>query len=376
MVGCTQENAEYEEAEMVDSNMNYEDSQKSSEFEIYLKNENEGKIMEAGIYISAESGYETIYDFERSSTEHSIYGLEMNISDEFPLSHVLQCYVNGKTPLVTIYANSKSSISFIDSFRLAREFGSLNIPIYLNLVPYSSNDWPDFDVYKETWEEIAHVFESFAANTTIIWSIASSDSPLYESVVPETTLFDRTGLIYYGQIDNEGMDFLNSLDTLYSLTDKPIVISAFGISHYSTSTHQYRTDEAASIINNLYTVLASKYPKVSSIVYVDKDLTVNSPPKVICNNYRVTDEKGLLESYSQTVSEFVKKSSDKYIKTNFIGKILNDRYYIPKEMFEYYNLTISDMAEESFEYEGYIALDSIDSLSGKIEDEIVYLLEK
>jgi len=370
--GCTNSSSKNEAIEMADINMNAPNISTSS---VYLKNPYENAPFEFGFYLGSGTLYSDFIEFENDNVSHFSYCFEMEIKkDVFPATDVLKCYINNKTPTITLYFNENNFPDTLELIETAKAFGSLNIPMYVNLMPFSSTSWHDIDSYKKNWEEVADAFAIISPNSTIIWSISKSDTPLCENVMPNSSKFTYVGLMFYGDTENGYTTFFNALDHLYQATEKPILITALGISHYSTSDHTYKQKEMLKTLDSIYTNVITSYPRVFGIFYINKDLALSSPANTISNNYRITSDKNLIDGYNKIVSASKLIPRD-YYKSPFSGIILDNEGYISTKFIEYHFGSKPDMAKESFFYPGYVSLNSLD-YNFSIENNCIYIRKK
>ena len=369
---CSNSSLKKEAFEMADINMN---SPNVSACSVYLKNQYSDNPFEFGFYFNNDTQYKDFLEFEKTSISHSVYCFEMNTDkSNFPATDILKCYITGKIPSITVYFNENDFPDTIELIELAKVFGSLNIPMYVNLMPFSSTNWPDIEKYKKKWEEAADAFSTFSPNSTIIWSISSSDTPLIEKAIPISSKFIYTGLMFYGDTENGSSVFFNALEHLYKSTENPIIITALGISHYSTKNHTYKQEEMIEILDEIYAGVITSYPRVLGIFYMNKDLALSSPANTISNNYRITGDKNLTEDYDKIISSSKLISRD-YYKSPFLGMLLDNEVYISTKFIDYHFESTPDMAKESFFYPGYISLNSLD-YSFSIKNTCIYINEK
>lgn len=347
LFGCKAETTPLEIADISSDNNHYE------ECTVYVKSQSKTPL-DFGFYITETSLYTSIPQLEKNSVSHSIYGLETDICQPFPLKDVLEIYKNGKTPLITIYSSNTCLPDAYELLKVSQTYGALNIPIYINLLPFSHTLWEDMDAYKNFWEQAAKNFKYNAKNATLIWSVFKEDTPFYEKAMPKSELFSYGGLMFYGNSTDGPNEFLSSLEALYNVTEKEIIISALGISNYSTSDHVYKTQEAMSSIENLYWEVYTSHPKVLALIYMDKDLTTLSPTATLCNNYRITGEKSILESYSHVINS-IKENTDTYHKSPYKGKISNGTVFINEELFSYHNLPLEKPAQKDYSPQNFIS---------------------
>lgn len=354
--------------EQADSNLNVPSF---SSCDIYIENSITTPPL-AGFSITNTSLYTTIETLEKNTSANTIYGFEMTTADSFPISDVLHCYILDKIPLITLTADNGFFPTDNRLISLAQSFGTLNIPIYLNLFPFGSRLYANTHTYTQQWNNAAKIFRKNAPNVTLVWSMPSDDVRYNMSFCPDTDCFDIIGLSHYQQPDDNVDSLFSALEYLCFYTDKDIFVTSLGISHYSTANHSYITEKTAEKIVNIYTGIAQNYPQVKAILYTDVDYSVGSPSSVQCNDYRITTEPTLITAYNNAIKVFTAPPPP-FVKSQFSGLISNDKAYAHRSFFIELFGDIPDMAEINFYDENYISLDNLVTHTVEIRDNNIYL---
>lgn len=354
--------------ELADNNLN---SPSYSTCDIYIENSITTPPL-AGFSITNSSLYTTIETLEQNTSANTIYGFEMTTADAFPISDVLHCFILDKTPLITLTADNGFFPTDNRLISLAQSFGTLNIPIYLNLFPFGSRLYANTNNYTQQWNNAAKIFRKNAPNVTLVWSIPSDDIHSNMSFCPDTKCFDIVGLSHYQCPDDSEDSLFSALEYLCFYTDKDIFVTSLGLSHYSTANHSYTTDQTAEKLVNIYTDLAQNYPQVKAVLYNDVDFSVGSPSSVQCNDYRITTEPSLITAYNNALKIFT-ATPQPFVKSQFSGLIADGKAYAHRSLFVELFGDIPDMAEVNFYDENYISLENLITHTAEIRDNIIYL---
>ncbi|MEA5082903.1 MAG: hypothetical protein VB018_01980 [Lachnospiraceae bacterium] len=354
--------------ELADNNLN---APSFSTCDIYIENSTKTPPL-AGFSITNSSLYTTIETLERNTTANTIYGFEMTTADTFPISDVLHCFILNKTPLITLTADNGFFPTDNRLISLAQSFGTLNIPIYLNLFPFGSRLYANTHTYTQQWNNAAKIFRKNAPNVTLVWSMPSDDVRYSIDFCPDTECFDIIGLSHYQNPEDSEDSLFSALEYLCFYTDKDIFVTSMGLSHYSTANHSYTTAQAAENLINIYTGLVKNYPQVKAALYTDVDFSVGSPSSVQCNDYRITTEPALITAYNKAVKAFTSPPPP-FVKSQFSGLIANDKAYAHRSLFMELFGDIPDMAEVNFYDENYISLENLITHTVEIRNNNIYL---
>ncbi|MGE4214363.1 MAG: hypothetical protein AB7E42_06250 [Anaerotignaceae bacterium] len=365
LCGC---NSSSQMIEPADSNLN---APSYLTCDIYIENSTTTPPL-AGFSITNTSLYTTIEDLEHNTAANTIYGFDMTTADTFPISDVLHCFILDKISLITLTADNGFFPTDNRLISLAQSFGTLNIPIYLNLFPFGSRLYANTRNYTQQWNNAAKIFRENAPNVTLVWSISSDDIRYSMNFCPDTQYFDIIGVNHYQQTDESEDILFSALDYLCFYADKDVFVTSLGLSHYSTDNHCYTTTQTADKLVNIYTHLAQNYPQVKAVLYTDVDFSVGSPSAVQCNDYRISTETSLLTAYNKAVKVFT-ASPPPFVKSQFGGLIAGGMAYAHRSLFIEILGDIPDMAEVSIFNDSYISLENLTTHTVEIRDNDIYL---
>ena len=306
-----------------------------------------------------------------SEKKQGIYTFNLRMGEPFPLSFVLECYSKGRIPHIIIYPLNNYSVFNEDNIEeFAKEFGNLNIPMFVQFYPnplqygVSSNDYISY--YKKTRK----VFKKYAPNTAFIWSIDFKNINEAMEYYPGDDFVDWAGINIYKPVyeNNElfSRDIYKSLDYFYYSfqSRKPIIVSQFGVSHYSTVDHKYRVQEAADYIESFYSRIHSDYPRVKAVIYMDYNNINISPNNTIRDNYTISEEEKITKSYRNSISDdyFLPKiesgseNNVQFIKSPFKAIKDGNNLYINLKTYKYDLNDYSKHVDIDIDGESYVLL--------------------
>ncbi len=270
---------------------------------------------------------------EVSSTEHNIYEQKMAVGEEFPLMWALECFTQGRIPMVSLYPNDMTQ-PFIkkEMEKTIEEIGKFQIPIFLRLYPNptdigTAKDYKDFFVYA------SKEFRKKAPNAVLIWSIPLNCVEDAQEYYPGDMAVDWIGVDIIRKSGEQGNEIQEKLEKWYYLFQKhkPLMISQLGISHYSTKDSTYTEKIAMDEITEFYN-LVQQYPAIKAIIYRDVNFTSQGQQKLIRENYLLTESTEILEAYKKAASSpwFYPGDGVRWERSPYYGYLLDDKFYIPK----------------------------------------------
>jgi hypothetical protein len=111
--------------------------------------------------------------------------------------------------------------------------------------------------------------------------------------------------LYQGAMGEDPLRLLDFVYDTYSAR-KPIHISEYGVTHYTTTDDKYYNDYATRKLTRLYGNLLDRYPRVKAITYFNVN-NVNETNDVYqyrrINNYAITTEEELISTYSGLIQD-------------------------------------------------------------------------
>lgn len=278
----------------------------------------------SGIYLGAyvlqdnRIGY-SMSEFNRlTGRKHASFFKYVGYGEPFPSEWVQQVKAENAFPHIAWEPN-KGLIEVKDDTYL-REFasaaGEADVPIFLRFASEMNGTWTKYsgdpEQYIQTWRMVHQVFEEEAPKTAMVWTVLNVPEQPIQSYYPGDEYVDWVGVNIYNVKYHNGnlvqkaefedpLQLINYVYNLYSRT-KPIQLSEYGATHYTTTDGVKDNTFAAEKIERLYKSLPKLYPRVKAVYYFDvNNLTEYNELRRI-NDYSITEEQQLLDVYKQAVA--------------------------------------------------------------------------
>lgn len=199
----------------------------------------------------------------------------------------------------------------------AQQLKRYGLPVFLRFASEMNGDWTAYSgnpqQYIEKWRLVHDVMAEEAPNVMMVWTVFTSPQSTILKFYPGDDYVDWVGVNIYNVVyhnDNlrlraDHEDPLELLDYVYNTFSdrKPIQISEYGVTHFTTTDNQEYVDFAVQKLTRLYEGLKHKYPRVKSIFYFDVNNLVNAPDGRRINNYALTDNQVILAAYASLVQD-------------------------------------------------------------------------
>lgn len=320
----------------------------------------------SGIHLEQKTG-SFINEFEEfTGINNNVYLNTMSITESFPLSWVLSCYANNKAPFITI---TPSNISNQDDLNLeddlhgvqqnkdfynkqvlldrAKEFGNLNIPMFVNLYPLTTDIFNTLNLSKSNSQDYisfiqtaSNYFNVYAPNVSLVWSIDYSRVYSAKDYYAGDNYINWVGLEIYEDINSQNNleVMFNELDFFYNTfsNSKPIFIN-LAVSHFGDTSFTYNIGEKVDELNRFYITIPNIYSRLKMINYINLDMFKTSIPTK--QNYLITDNKKILQTYTQNIQQdlfapqFIAFNTSEVIthtkKADVIIYKVDDNFYVP-----------------------------------------------
>lgn len=356
----------------------------------------------AGAYILSDKIIGgNISNFEKQvGKEHAIYSYNMVAGAEFPEKWFLECVAEMKTPSITINPlNLYNPYNLELLTKTAKEVGAFNLPVFIQLYPYSKGMGYAADDYVKFYKQAKAVFKELAPNAALVWSVYFEDVYDCGAYYPGDDCVDWVGISIFLDVTGDGQyaDAINYINYFYYNYQKlkPIMVSELAVSHFTTQSNAYYISQAADEINKLYGAIRKSYPRIKAVMYIDLNLVEPAKGKNL-NDYSITNDDTLKHTYSAAVSGALFLSDldpvqDAYakitIKSPFPAYYKGGEYYIAHKTLEHdLNLPdlqlLSDKAVliEGEKYYTMAAVNSYRSIDFFVDNEtyvmVVQLVEK
>ena len=275
-------------------------------YNLYVKEEYQLKKYEPqnssylGMYIENTSG-DFIKEFEDyTNTKPNVYLYRLKLGESYPMSWVLNCYSNMKMPFITILPPDDKEKFFDRELikSMAKEFGNLHIPIFVNLYPVD-DILLDKTEYIKFFQDASGYFKLYAPNASLVFSLDKDFVYQVDKFYPGDSYVDWVGIDIYEDIkkDNNLDIMFKELDFIYDKfsKEKPIFLN-LGISHFGSLSYEYNIENKIEELRR-YFYLPKKYNRIKMINYQNYD-TFNTN-KINKQNYLITDNKKILNSYTE-----------------------------------------------------------------------------
>jgi len=252
-----------------------------------------------GAYILADKTIGgSIRAFEQmAGKSHAIYVSEMTLGGVYPSAWVLECIAARKTPCIVIQRpNLYAPFDYDLLAQTAADVGSLNVPIFVQLFPFSKEEKYEREGYLAFYAEARRLFAEHAPQAALVWSAdATEDAAAY---YPGDENVDWVGVTV--------RDDFAALDAFIQAYQrrKPLMLTAFGVSHYTTEHSDYDMDGASARIAAAYESLAARYPRVKAVLYRNEnELDKGLVPGEIRRDYTLTADDALTSAYQAAIAD-------------------------------------------------------------------------
>ncbi len=277
-----------------------------------------------GIYLGAYVLQDTFINYDMSrfnemtNKQHASFFKYVGYGMPFPKEWVEEVKAVGAVPHIAFEPNrglhSVQDDEYLRSF--AKDAYASGVPIFLRYASEMNGTWAAYSgdpaLYIDKWKLIHDVMEEEAPNVAMVWTVFTFPENTILDYYPGDDYVDWVGVnIYNVMYHNNSLkhkgdkeDPLDLLDYVYNTFShsKPIQISEYGVTHFSITDNQYHIEFAKQKISRLYKHLPTKYPRVKSIFYFDVNNLINAPEGRKINDYSITNEPEILQTYATWVS--------------------------------------------------------------------------
>lgn len=275
-----------------------------------------------GAYLLQEKSInnDMVYFNELAGKDHMTYFKYVGYGQPFPIEWINEVIALGGIPHIAWEPNDGlidvKDDAYLQSF--ADAAGAVDAPIFIRFASEMNGDWVAYSgdpaLYKEKWRLVHRVMEKRAPKAMMLWSVFTFPEHTILKYYPGDEVVDWVGVNIYNVVyHNDSLkhpadkeDPLRLLDFVYDefSSRKPIHISEYGASNYTTTDHKYYPNHAIEKINRLYKNLPTKYPRVKAITYFN--VNTLSPENNIdeqrrINNYALTTDARVLEAYKKVI---------------------------------------------------------------------------
>ncbi len=269
------------------------------DYSLMLYEQNEGCYLGANIIFNRVVDCDIKTFEDKVKTPHAIYYYPMDYNESFPLKWILSCISQMKTPLVELKLPPELVLDEIYMENLAKNFGDFYVPMFIQITVDKSYDSEEFVEY---FRFVSDNFREYASNCAIVWSVEGADVLNYEPFYPGDEYIDWIGLDALINLDKNcyKSNFDKMISSFYYSfqTKKPLMISKLGVSHMSTINYVYQTPLASNLIQQIYSTIITRYPRIKSVCYMD----FNSINFSKTDNYSITENENVLTAYKNSTN--------------------------------------------------------------------------
>lgn len=331
-----------------------------------------------GSYLGAYVLADQTLDFKISAYEnlmekkHALYTRHMKLGETLSENWLLECIANQKTPHIILYPPNDTMPYQKHLLELnIKQFSNYFIPMFVEFYPNPAEFKGNCNDYVAFYQEAYRLFKRYAPNVALVWSI--SDEHLAESNLyfPGKYYVDWIGLNMYIQSDElkniyKIQQTITKFHTQYQYL-KPLMISQLAVSHYTDKEHRYYIQEAVDVFHMIYKNIREKYNRIKCINYVNFNNIETAPPGEGENNYKITEQEGILNAYKEGIQtnyflEDIEYTGDKEVwDTEKFALQCNiyetaGKYYIEQVIDEYVPLD-ETMKQKTIDGKVYYSID-------------------
>ncbi len=249
---------------------------------------------------------------------HASFFKYVGYGKPFPADWVERVKASGAVPHIAWEPNDGLHSVRDDAYLRAfvRAAGEADVPIFLRFASEMNGNWTAYsgvpDLYKEKWRLVQRLLRAHAPKVAMVWTVFPTPERTIADYYPGDEYVDWVGVnVYNVAFHNDDLqqpadheDPLKLLDYTYRMFSvrKPIQVSEFGVSHFSSTDGKVRVEYAKNKLSRMYGGLQHHYPRVKAIFYFDVNNLLNAPAHRRINNYAVTAQPQMLAHYQQLVA--------------------------------------------------------------------------
>jgi hypothetical protein len=296
---------------------------------------------------------------EVTDKQHASFFRYVGYGRPFPTEWVEELKKIGAVPHIAWEPNNGLDEVQDDEYlhQFAKAAGESGVPIFLRYASEVNGAWTKYTgdpkKYKEKWKLVHDVMEKEAPNVAMVYTVFTFPEKTIMTYYPGDDYVDWVGVnvysvVYHNNDINQKADHEDPIALMRYVYEtfsdrKPIQISEFGATHYTVTDDQEHIEFAKSKIKRMYSMLPKWYPRVKSIFYFDVNNLLNAPEGRKINNYAVTDNEEILETYRQLLKN-----------PAYLSRVTNQENTWDKELF-----LMEDPLYRAGEEDFYMAVEDI-----------------
>ncbi len=222
----------------------------------------------------------------------------MDISSEFPSKFVIKCYIEKKTPIISLNYTSNTA----DMIKFSKNCLNASTQVYYDIFPCYGNE--DKNEYKKNFKNMYSLIKKYAPDSKIIWSVNALSNNSLEDFFPGENYVDYIGLmcLFESPYDNiEEISNFKSCHQTYS-DIKPIIITKFAVNYFDKNKHTYMIDGAEKFIEYFYKELCPYIPNISAVIYYNQNNSKSQNTNIKPYDYSVNSILELKNTLSDIIS--------------------------------------------------------------------------
>ena len=280
------------------------------------------------------------FEFEQKvGKPHAMYFFYLGYGRPLPLDWIRYLTSQGKLVHIALEPNGGLDEVQENDYlnQLADDLRLSGALVFMRFASEMNGTWVNYHgdskLYKEKWRLVYNVMKERAPNVAMVWCPYAVPTATIEHYYPGDDYVDWVGVNMYNvsylnqdpkfpATHIKPADLLSFVYNKYS-SRKPIMICEYGTTHYSALENEFLQDFAITNLNSLYGNLKTDFPKVKAINYFNVN-NMNLAHRMN-NNYSVTHDEKVLETYRNVIS-------DPYFISSFFGQKVGGELSLPKPL--------------------------------------------
>jgi hypothetical protein len=274
-----------------------------------------------GAYVDLNSllNYDMALFNQTTEKKHASFLRYVGYGKSFPYVWVNKVKESGAIPTIAWEPNNGleevQDNEYLRSF--ARACKAAGVPMFIRFASEMNGNWTAYSgnpaLFKEKWRLIFNVMKAEAPNVAMVWSVAVSPQSTIAKFYPGDEYVDWVGMSVYNVVyhnndirqraDHEDpMELVRFVYQTYA-AKKPIMISEYGVSHYTVTDQKEHIAFALTKLEQMYNGLRERYPRIKAIFYFDVDAVKEARPERQINDYSITNHEEVLAQYRRLICD-------------------------------------------------------------------------
>ncbi len=279
---------------------------------------NSGVYLGAYTDLSSHLNYDMALFNQTTHKKHASFLRYVGYGRPFPYAWAEDVKAVGAVPTIAWEPNNGldevQDDAYLRSF--ARACKAVSGPIFIRFASEMNGNWTAYSgnpaMFIEKWRLIYNVMREEAPNVAMVWSVAITPQSTITKFYPGDDYVDWVGMSVYNVVyhnndirqraDHEDpMELIRYVYATYA-ERKPIMISEYGVTHYTITDQKEHVSFALQKLERMYTGLQERYPRIKAIFYFDVNAVKEARPGRRINDYSITNNTEILELYRRLIS--------------------------------------------------------------------------